>query len=82
MVLDKRNRPDRPSFEIPGVQRTTCCVVGGGPGGTALALLLALLLLARRGTDVKLLEAHPDFDRAKFGKYVLPTPRPRSRNYT
>ena len=48
--------------------RTTCCVVGGGPGGAVLALLLA-----RKGVDVTLLEAHPDFDREFRGDTLHPS---------
>lgn len=50
------------------MQRTTCCIVGGGPGGTVLGLLLA-----RRGVDVTLLEAHPDFDREFRGDTLHPS---------
>lgn len=51
-----------------GVTRTTCVVVGGGPGGVVLALLLA-----RKGIDVTLLEAHPDFDREFRGDTLHPS---------
>ncbi len=54
--------------EILDVRRTTCCVVGGGPGGAVLALLLA-----RKGVDVTLLEAHPDFDREFRGDTLHPS---------
>lgn len=54
--------------EVRDVKRTTCCVVGGGPGGAVLALLLA-----RRGVDVTLLEAHPDFDREFRGDTLHPS---------
>ena len=54
--------------EVQDVRRTTCCVVGGGPGGTVLALLLA-----RKGVDVTLLEAHPDFDREFRGDTLHPS---------
>jgi len=54
--------------EIRDVRRTTCCVVGGGPGGAVLSLLLA-----RRGVDVTLLEAHPDFDREFRGDTIHPS---------
>jgi len=50
------------------VKHTTCCVVGGGPGGTVLALLLA-----RKGVEVTLLEAHPDFDREFRGDTLHPS---------
>src|SRR5215210_7738464 len=53
--------------EVLDVRRTTCCVVGGGPGGAVLALLLA-----RKGVDVTLLEAHPDFDREFRGDTLHP----------
>jgi 2-polyprenyl-6-methoxyphenol hydroxylase-like FAD-dependent oxidoreductase len=56
------------SGEVQDVKRTTCCVVGGGPGGAVLALLLA-----RRGVDVTLLEAHPDFDREFRGDTLHPS---------
>ena len=54
--------------EGTGILRTTCCVVGGGPGGAVLALLLA-----RKGVDVTLLEAHPDFDREFRGDTLHPS---------
>ena len=50
------------------VTRTTCCIVGGGPAGAVLGLLLA-----RRGVDVTLLEAHPDFDREFRGDTLHPS---------
>ena len=52
----------------PDVTRTTCVVVGGGPGGAVLGLLLA-----RKGVDVTLLEAHPDFDREFRGDTLHPS---------
>lgn len=53
---------------VRDVKRTTCCVVGGSPGGAVLALLLA-----RKGVDVTLLEAHPDFDREFRGDTIHPS---------
>ena len=50
------------------VKRTTCCIVGGGPGGAVLALLLA-----RKGVEVTLLEAHPDFEREFRGDTIHPS---------
>jgi 2-polyprenyl-6-methoxyphenol hydroxylase-like FAD-dependent oxidoreductase len=49
-------------------QTTTCAIVGGGPAGAMLALLLA-----RRGVNVRLLEAHRDFERAFRGDSIYPT---------
>jgi 2-polyprenyl-6-methoxyphenol hydroxylase-like FAD-dependent oxidoreductase len=60
--------PARAVAEQRSLARTTCCVVGGGPGGTVLALLLA-----RRGVNVTLLEAHPDFDREFRGDTIHPS---------
>ncbi|MDQ3942463.1 MAG: FAD-dependent oxidoreductase [Actinomycetota bacterium] len=57
-----------PPDEVRDVRRTTCCIVGGGPGGAVLALLLA-----RKGVDVTLLEAHPDFDREFRGDTIHPS---------
>jgi 2-polyprenyl-6-methoxyphenol hydroxylase-like FAD-dependent oxidoreductase len=54
--------------EVRDVKRTTCCIVGGGPGGAVLALLLA-----RKGVEVMLLEAHPDFDREFRGDTIHPS---------
>ena len=54
--------------EARAVTRTTCCVVGGGPAGAVLSLLLA-----RKGVDVTLLEAHPDFDREFRGDTIHPS---------
>jgi 2-polyprenyl-6-methoxyphenol hydroxylase-like FAD-dependent oxidoreductase len=62
------SREDVATDEVKDVKRTTCCVVGGGPGGAVLALLLA-----RRGVDVTLLEAHPDFDREFRGDTIHPS---------
>jgi 2-polyprenyl-6-methoxyphenol hydroxylase-like FAD-dependent oxidoreductase len=69
MAIDNatNRRAERPS-EMPSVLRTTCCIVGGGPGGAVLALLLA-----RRGVDVTLIEAHPDFDREFRGDTLHPS---------
>jgi 2-polyprenyl-6-methoxyphenol hydroxylase-like FAD-dependent oxidoreductase len=50
------------------VKRTTCCIVGGGPAGAVLGLLLA-----RKGANVTLLEAHPDFDREFRGDTIHPS---------
>jgi len=54
--------------EVRAVTRTTCCVVGGGPAGAVLSLLLE-----RKGVDVTLLEAHPDFDREFRGDTIHPS---------
>ncbi|MBA3529087.1 MAG: FAD-dependent monooxygenase, partial [Propionibacteriaceae bacterium] len=50
------------------ITRTTCVIVGGGPGGVVLSLLLA-----RKGVEVTLLEAHPDFDREFRGDTLHPS---------
>ncbi len=70
MVTQAAEAPGRgpASGAVRDVRRTTCCVVGGGPGGAVLALLLA-----RRGIDVTLLEAHPDFDREFRGDTLHPS---------
>jgi 2-polyprenyl-6-methoxyphenol hydroxylase-like FAD-dependent oxidoreductase len=62
------SRQDSASKEVRDVHRTTCCIVGGGPGGAVLALLLA-----RKGIQVTLLEAHPDFDREFRGDTLHPS---------
>ena len=67
-MVSATERQDKPSAALPGLLRTTCCVVGGGPGGAVLALLLA-----RRGVNVTLLEAHPDFDREFRGDTLHPS---------
>ena len=56
------------AVETHDLTRTTCCIVGGGPGGAVLALLLA-----RKGVDVTLLEAHPDFEREFRGDTIHPS---------
>src|ERR687883_1437667 len=53
---------------VQDVKRTTCCIVGGGPGGAILAFLLA-----RKGVEVTLLEAHPDFEREFRGDTIHPS---------
>ncbi len=70
-TTEKRERANIGPAEPRGVSdvtRTTCVVVGGGPGGAVLALLLA-----RKGVDVTLLEAHPDFDREFRGDTLHPS---------
>ncbi len=47
---------------------TECCIVGAGPAGAVLALLLA-----RQGVDVRLLEAHGDFQRDFRGDIIHPS---------
>src|SRR5919205_82667 len=54
--------------EVRDVKRTTCCIVGAGPGGAGLAPLLA-----RKGVEVTLLEAHPDFEREFRGDTIHPS---------
>lgn len=66
-TTEKRERANSGAAE-PREARTTCVVVGGGPGGAVLALLLA-----RKGVDVTLLEAHPDFDREFRGDTLHPS---------
>jgi len=51
-----------------GNARTNVCVVGGGPAG-----LLLGLLLAKRGTEVVVLEGHPNFDREFRGEVLQPS---------
>jgi 2-polyprenyl-6-methoxyphenol hydroxylase-like FAD-dependent oxidoreductase len=62
------SRQDPASEEVRDVHRATCCIVGGGPGGAVLGLLLA-----RKGVQVTLLEAHPDFDREFRGDTIHPS---------
>jgi 2-polyprenyl-6-methoxyphenol hydroxylase-like FAD-dependent oxidoreductase len=65
---DTASRESEASDGVQDVKRTTCCIVGGGPGGAVLGLLLA-----RKGADVTLLEAHPDFDREFRGDTIHPS---------
>lgn len=48
--------------------KTTCCIVGAGPAGMMLAYMLA-----RKGVEVILLEAQPDFDREFRGDTLHPS---------
>ena len=57
-----------PAHEILDVHEARCCIVGGGPAGLVLAYLLA-----RQGVEVRLLEAHKDFDREFRGDTVHPS---------
>src|SRR5918912_3218191 len=65
---DMASREAEASDGVQDVKRTTCCIVGGGPGGAVLGLLLV-----RKGVDVTLLEAHPDFDREFRGDTIHPS---------
>jgi 2-polyprenyl-6-methoxyphenol hydroxylase-like FAD-dependent oxidoreductase len=58
----------RPDHEVRDVCAVSCCIVGGGPAGVVLGYLLA-----RQGIEVRVLEAHRDFDREFRGDTVHPS---------